>query len=81
MSTGKRPWGVNTPGIAQSNIEKNTDWDTPQAMTAYMNSDFIHDRQNRCLEGRNIPEWMIKGNTTLIQKDSLKEPSPATIDR
>ena len=37
----------------------------------------IHDRlaieMNRCLDETNIPEWMIKGNTTLIQKDLQRE--------
>ena len=32
----------------------------------------IHERQalemNRCLQGTQVPEWMTKGKTTLIQK-------------
>ena len=33
------------------------------------------------LEETNIPEWMIKGNTTLIQNPANKmEPSPTTYD-
>ena len=40
----------------------------------------IHDRlaleMNRCLQGEQVPEWMTKGKTTLIQKDPSKETAP-----
>ena len=36
----------------------------------------VHDRlaleMNRCLQRAHVPEWMIKGKTTLIQKDPSK---------
>ena len=36
----------------------------------------IHDRMatemNKCIQKTEIPEWMTKGKTTLIQKDSLR---------
>ena len=36
----------------------------------------IHNRlaleMNRCLQGAQVPEWMTKGKTTLIQKDPSK---------
>ena len=31
---------------------------------------------NRCLQGARLPEWMTKGNTTLIQKDPSKGTAP-----
>ena len=31
---------------------------------------------NRCLHGAQIPDWMTKGKTTLIQKDSSKGTAP-----
>ena len=31
---------------------------------------------NRCLQGAQVPEWMTKGKTTLIQKDSSKGSAP-----
>ena len=31
---------------------------------------------NRCLQGAQVPEWMIKGKTTLIQKDPSKGTAP-----
>ena len=40
----------------------------------------IHDRlaleMNRCLQDAQVPEWMTKGNTTLIQKDPSKGTTP-----
>ena len=33
---------------------------------------------NRCLEEADIPEWVTKGKTTLIQKDPKKELPPTT---
>ena len=40
----------------------------------------IHGRltleMNRCLQGAQVPEWMIKGKTTLIQKDPSKGTAP-----
>ena len=40
----------------------------------------IHDRlaleMSRCLQGAQIPEWMTKGKTTLIQKDPSKGTAP-----
>ena len=42
----------------------------------------IHGRlaieMNRCLQETDIPEWMIKGKTTLIQKRPLKRSRPQT---
>ena len=38
--------------------------------------------KNRCLLKTDIPEWMKKGKTTLIEKDSpKKEPLPTTTDQ
>ena len=40
----------------------------------------IHGRlaleMNRCLHGAQVPEWMTKGKTTLIQKDTSKRTAP-----
>ena len=40
----------------------------------------IHDRQalemNKCLQGAQVPGWMTKGKTTLIQKDPSKGITP-----
>ena len=40
----------------------------------------IHDtlalEMNRCLQGAQVPEWMTKGKTTLIQKDPRKGTAP-----
>ena len=40
----------------------------------------IHGRlaleMNRCLQGAQVPEWMTKGKTTLIQKDPSKGIAP-----
>ena len=40
----------------------------------------IHDRlatkMNKCIQKTEIPEWMTKGMTTVIQKDSLKRTAP-----
>ena len=40
----------------------------------------IHSRlaqeMNRCLQGAQVPEWMTKGKTTLIQKDPSKGTAP-----
>ena len=40
----------------------------------------IHHRlaldMNRCLQGAQVPDWMTKGKTTLIQKDPSKGTSP-----
>ena len=40
----------------------------------------IHDRlelkMNRCLQGAQVPDWMAKGKTTLIQKDPSKGTAP-----
>ena len=40
----------------------------------------IHGRlaleMNRCLQGAQVPEWMTKGKTTLIQKDPSKGTAP-----
>ena len=40
----------------------------------------IHDRlvleMNRCLQGAQVPDWMTKGKTTLIQKDPSKGTAP-----
>ena len=40
----------------------------------------IHGRlaleMNRCLQGAQVPEWMTKGKTTLIQKDPSKRTAP-----
>ena len=45
---------------------------------------FIHERlsfeMNRYLEETDIPEWMAKGLTTLIQKDPQKKPAPTATD-
>ena len=55
------------------------------AMMEYMDSDsrnslpFMTDlalEMNRCLQKAYVPEWMIKGKTTLIQKDPLKGTAP-----
>ena len=46
----------------------------------FKKSTSIHGRlvleMNRCLQGAQVPEWMTKGKTTLIQKDPSKGTAP-----
>ena len=37
-------------------------------------------KMNRYLKEADVPEWMSKGKTTLIQKTAKKEPPPTIID-
>ena len=46
----------------------------------FKKSTTIHGRlaleMNRCLQGAQVPDWMTKGKTTLIQKDPSKGTAP-----
>ena len=64
--------------------KKVSNWKTPDhdVIDGYWFKKFtpIHDRlaleMNRCLQEANVPKWMTKGKTTLIQKDPLKATTP-----
>ena len=57
--------GKNTHRSTQSNTQKFTSIRDGQAI-----------EMNKCLQETNIPEWITKGKTTLIQKDQQKETVP-----
>ena len=38
--------------------------------------DWLALEMNKCLQGAQVPEWMTKGKTTLIQKDPCKRTAP-----
>ena len=70
----------NTHRFTQKNTKKLSNWKTPDhdVIHGFWFKKFtsIHERPaieiNRCLQGVHLPEWINKGNTTLIQKDPLK---------
>ena len=68
----KRTQNKNTYRFIENNTKK-SNWKTP-------GHDGINDRlalkMNRCLQEADVPEWMTKGKTTLVQKDHLKGTAP-----
>ena len=79
--TRRRPESGNTERFTQNYIKKISNWKTSGHDGKYgfwfKKFTSIHDRltleMSRCLQGRHVPEWTIKGYTTLIQKDPSKE--------
>ena len=69
---------IHIDSLRKRKKNKKTNWKTPGDDGILVKTiTFIHDRQaikmNRCLQEANLPEWMTKRKTTLIQKDPLKE--------
>ena len=66
--------------LLKTTLRKISNWKTPghDGMHGFRFKKFssIHYRlaleMNRCLQGAQVPEWMTKGKTTLIQKDPSK---------
>ena len=74
----------NTHRITQKDTKKVSNWKTPRHDRIY---DFcfkkfisIHDtlalQMNRWQQDAQVPDWMTKGKTTLIQKDPSKGTAP-----
>ena len=78
--TWNRPQNGNTHRLTQNNNEKIIKLENarPWCNTLLLVQEFtpIHGRlaleMNRCLQGAQVPEWMTKGKTILIQKDPSK---------
>ena len=70
--------------LLKTTLKRISNWKTPghDGMHGFWFKKFIsiHGRlaleMNRCLKGAQIPDWMTKGNTTLIQKDPSKGTAP-----
>ena len=81
--TGRRPEKRKYTSVYSERHLKISNWKIPghDAMHGFWFKKFtsIHDRpaleMNKCLQRAHIPEWMTKGKTTLIQKDTSKEDS------
>ena len=66
--------------LLKTTLKKLSDWKMPGLDGIHSfwfeKFTFMHDRlaleMNRCLQEAQVPEWMIKGRTTLIQKDPSK---------
>ena len=75
----RRPKNGNTPRLTKSNTEKNIklEYAKPWWFKKFTS---IHGRlaleMNRCLQGAQVPDWVTKGKTTLIQKDPSKWTGP-----
>ena len=78
----RRPQNRNTCRLAQNNTKKNIKLESarPWWNTWFKKFTSIHGRlaleMNRCLQGAQVPEWMTKGKTTLIQKEPSKGTAP-----
>ena len=65
-------------------LKKISNWKTPghDGIHCFLFKKFtsIHDglklEMNKCLQTTHVPEWMTKGKTTLIQKDTNKGTAP-----
>ena len=74
----------NTHRITQKDIKKISNWKTPlhDGIHGFWFKKFtsIHDRlaleMNRRLQDAEVPDWMTKGKTTLIQKEASKGTVP-----
>ena len=83
-STRRKPESENTHQFTQKNTKKISNRKTPghDGIHGFWFKKFasIHDRlalkMNRCLQNAQVPEWMTKGQTTLIQKDPSKGTAP-----
>ena len=70
--------------LLKKTLKKILNWKTPghDGIHGFWFKKFIsiHDRlaleMNRCLRDAQIPDWMTKGKTTLIQKDPCKGTAP-----
>ena len=70
--------------LLKKTLKKISNWKTPgyDGIHKFWFKKFtsIHDRlaleRNRCLQDAQVPDWMTKGNTTLIQKDPNKGTAP-----
>ena len=70
--------------IHKKTLKKISNWKTPghDEIHGFWFKKFtsIHDRRalemNRCLQDAQVPDWMTKGKTTLIQKDPNKGTVP-----
>ena len=82
--TWRRPKSRNTYRFTQNDTNKISSWKTPghDGINIFWFKKFtsIHSRlaqeMNRCLQGAQVPEWMTKGKTTLIQKEWSKGTAP-----
>ena len=80
----RKPENGNTHRFTQKDTKEISNLKTPghDGIYGFWFKKFtsIHDRlaleKNSCLQGAHIPEWMTKGKTTLIQKESLKGTPP-----
>ena len=75
--TRGRPQSANTHLTTQKDNKKISNWKTPglNGIHGFWFKKFtsIHDR---CLQDAQVPDWMTKGKTTLIQKDLSKGTAP-----
>ena len=70
--------------LHKKTLKKISNWKTPghDGIHGFWFKKFtsIYDRQalemNRCLQDAQVPDWITKGKTTLIQKDPIKETAP-----
>ena len=82
--TWRRPQSGNTHQFTQNNTKKISNWKTPGHDGIhgfwFKKFIFIHGRlaleMNRCLQRAQVPDWMTKGKTALIQKDPSKGTAP-----
>ena len=74
--------------LLRKTLKKISNWKTPghHGIHGFWFKKFtsIHDRlaleMNRCLQDAQVPDWMTKEKTTLIQKDQVKELLKTIID-
>ena len=70
--------------LVKTTLKRISNWKTPghDGIYGFWFKKFtsIHGRlaleMNRCLQGAQVPDWMTKGKTTLIQKDPSKGTAP-----
>ena len=70
--------------LLKTTLKKISNWKTPgyDGIHGFWFNKFtsIHDRlaleMNRCLQDAQVPDWMTKGKTTLIQKDPNNGTAP-----
>ena len=68
------------PDKLKATLKKIANWKTPGLDFGFKEFTSIHNRlateMNKCIQKTEIPKWMTKGKTTLIQKDLLKGTTP-----
>ena len=72
------------PSVLMATLKKISNWKTPDLDDIhkfwFKKFTSIHDRlttkMNKCIQKTEIPEWMTKRKTTLIQKDPYKGTAP-----